>query len=256
MVSGIECVAQCVGGSNTVSIRPPNTPPVSHISPFDIRGIGALNLTEMESGSTFEDAFGGEDGFLSNRALADVARESETVYRLGWDLADGNARRTIWFDSGVGYSPIRLEDSQFGDLRRHKAPANVVEVSWQADSDAFVPVALRLERYSGIGNGQTSAEFSTLYSYQIVWESVNRELPAELFDPEKLVDDVPKAMFVVDHRLGGQPILVKRTDRDNNGGKLPSSANSSWPTVFVVLNVGIIVLAVAVLMIRARRKKA
>jgi hypothetical protein len=208
-----KCVAQCLGSSNVVAISVPGTEPIGLISPFEIRGVGSLNLSELEHGSTFNDAFGTGTGFLSDNKLADITRESEVIYRLGWDLADGHARRTIWFDSNAGYSPIRLEDSSYDDLKRRKHPESVVEVSWRNESGAWVPETFQVEQYLGIARGLDNVSNLTVYSFALVWETVNQEILPEVFDPEKLGDDIPKTMFVVDHRLGAQPIILKRTDR-------------------------------------------
>lgn len=249
------CVAQCVARANTVSIRPPGTEPFGRILPFDVRAIGSLNLAELEGGSTFEDAFA-PGGFLSKAPLAEFSQESDSVYRLGWDLADGQARRTMWFDSEFGYSPIRVEDSVYGDAKRRRPPANVIETSWRKEGDAFIPVAVQLQQYTGGAGGAEGATTSTAYSFQFVWESVNREIPGEVFDPEKLVDDVPKTMFVLDNRLGGQPILVKRTDVENATKKLEATKRTSAMVFIMLLNGGIFILLTIWLVARSRKRGA
>ncbi|MEX2121949.1 MAG: hypothetical protein WD847_20380 [Pirellulales bacterium] len=200
-VRTVDRVIQRHDGGDTVTIQPAGARPLHGILPFDIRGIGSLNLPEVERGTQVERAFASPAGFLAEEKIEAAVAESDRIYRLSWLLANGQARRTIWFDAAAGYSPIRLEDRYVPG----EAMA-IVEVAWSNESGVWVPSTARLETRTG------SLETQDIRSYSIAfyWKQVNGPVPDRLFAVEGMEDDTDE-LFVVDTRLG-QPILIKKPE--------------------------------------------
>jgi hypothetical protein len=106
------------------------------------------------------------------------------------------------------------------------------EVAWEERNGVWVPTALLVERnFNGVET----------YEIELDWESVNKELSDDEFEPEAL--HVETGSLLVDTRLGDRPIVVGEIERDEE----PSAASVPEPGTLR----GSWILAIALLLILA-----
>jgi hypothetical protein len=170
------------GPASVTTIRPPEHKPLCR--PFDARLIGLAMPQELErlSHAQFMNFFD------SQQEVAEVDRIGET-YRVTWVSGrTGGLRRTIWFDEGIAFAPIRFEFR----AKEGSGVSNIMhsmEAKWTRTAGTVVPIEF-------VSSDPRADEVMEL---TFTWDGVNTPIPENYFTIDGLA--LEDGAYVADSRL-------------------------------------------------------
>ncbi|NOX54177.1 MAG: hypothetical protein GXP27_06990 [Planctomycetes bacterium] len=202
---------------NTLIVYPAGEPPDRRTGMFNIRSLGLANCAELMA-ATEPQRFFNSDGILSTKNVIELEQVEPTLVKITWQFGpDNEARRTIWFDTGKGWVPIRLEERYLvieGDPPRAvpgkwSEPEHVCQVTWARGSGgAWVPRTAVLTHRAGMFLADVPHHDLRRWELEFEWESVNKPIDDTVFSIEGM-DGPDRTSIVVDKTLGGRPTITQ-----------------------------------------------
>lgn len=230
--------------SEILAITAPDFQPPPYGLPFDVRSFGLVDWSSIETPAPFEKVF---EAFETSNILGCRSdAEGKCVLTM---RPHESVKIELWVDCKQGYtverSEMRLLDGApdaWGDV------VAFADVEWTDHDGVWVPISINLERHF---NGREA------YYAKLEWESVNKTLSDDLFQPSSL--DVDPDSIIVDDRLGGKPVVVGKV-RDNGQPPAPregvGAPKSTRGRVFWIVagNVAVLVILGGFLLFKRLRK--
>lgn len=204
--------------------------------PFDIRILSLGLLFSMDKQTPFSELM----SIYSRQDIINVAMDTDNVCCITWKLGtEGRGRRILWIDQSVGYSPVRLEIHDLGQLDKPPALSTLstrASCTWLEKERVWVPTSFVIE-------GEMETSEPRKYELSFDWMKVNQPVDSGKFSPEGLkIENYARVMDV----RGEFPVLV---DELNGPSPLappvtiPDNKQSSFP--FLMINLGIVVIITA-----------
>lgn len=200
-------------GNNTdVRIFEPDHPPrETLLGPFDIRVVGLISGSELQTGMSASETRRFLSGVLESYRgyqLETVRLLEDRLYEVTWRFGKkAEFRLVLQIDAARGYAPVKLEyyhkrgqAKQFSDGRVSR-----VTVRWERKSQVWVPISLQSESRQG----------TQRMELKFVWKSVNEQIPASVFTLDGL--DLPEGRRLKDNN--GNSGLLETSIIDHRGGK-------------------------------------
>lgn len=228
-----------------VQVKRPDESPPSGVAPFDVRALGLAYWMDFVKGYQFEELV---ESYKAETPV-EIVRIPEAVFRATW--IRGGTRTVVWIDSEQGVSPIRLEVSERLPAATEDGSGNwsqpklVSDVTWQAINGVWVPRTFSIEELH-------LAPRVMKYELTFDWESVNQDIPDEVFSEEGL--ELPERTVTVDDRLG-EPVVTGLLAAPQAPGVEPGHTFQWWLLVILNLAAGGAVVGVIVHRLLTRRAR-
>jgi hypothetical protein len=187
----------------------------------------------------------------------EVRKESNGEYHLNWTGSKGQQQVELWVDPNRGFSPTRMEARNAlvsGKTTARRKPWTVNQVDWIERGETWVPsrfyLEQRLPRHQRDADGQINSDESVAkLEFTLEWESVNAELPPELFTVDGLKAD--RGTLIVNYmadapiveRVVGvdDPRVLDVLNRPPSPDIIPVNGFGPWRLLFIALNIAFII---------------
>jgi hypothetical protein len=208
---------------------------------FDVRAMGFCDHANLST--DFQRAFA---WFLSEPAK-EASVDSGQAYQLKWHRKGTPYAKTMWLDGARGFVPIRYEEK--GPLEAE--PRLVTQMTWSEVAGVPVPDSFQFTQRIG-------GKRRVTYHLAFEWESVNQDIPDEVFTWESF--ELPVGAYVKDLRLGQDNAItvayIGRTDRGEQAPVPPDTANKRFVYMIWSTIVLLAILLGGFAIQRARRRQA
>jgi hypothetical protein len=215
-----------------------NYPP--ECQPFDVRAIGIGSVHEVwKALIPFEKLF----DYRTKSVPSEGTKEGGALYRLAWRTKDkygDEDRTTLWINESQGFAPVRYELSVLGYT-------DTCEVTWVERDGVWVPDTCAFE------SSARPKQHESLH-LKFTWESVNKAIPAELFELGGL--EVPAHVVVTDKRVTPPARLGKFGDLTRMEVAKASGAARGFAWRWVAGVGAVVALLLVALWLRSRRSVA
>ena len=209
-------------------------------APFDIRTLGLSIRSGMDSGVPLAKLM----TIFSKHSISDVTPESESVLRITMSYGPTKqARRHLWIDQSVGYSPIRMELWSNGDGGIPNTPAirnTRATITWRMQERTWVPATYTID-------GEVDQLETRKYELAFHWTKVNQPVDPDRFTPEGL--KIQYYARVIDMR-GDVPVMVAELNGPSPLAPpvvMPQAKKSSNQFLMINLGVAVIIIGLVIL---------